>query len=62
MVEGNSTPCCNLITCCIPCCWLNVIFEVPANHFALITNESSDGKKTIIYGPGFHIINYFNSL
>lgn len=62
MIEGNSNPLTNLLTCMVPCCWINLIFEVPSNHFALIVNESSEGKKTLVYGPGFHIINYFNKL
>ena len=28
MIEGNSTPTANLLTCLVPCCWYNLIFEV----------------------------------
>lgn len=62
MKSGNSNPTSNYLTCMMPCCWLNLIFEVPQNHFALVINEFDGGKRTVIYGPGYHIINYFNSL
>jgi hypothetical protein len=35
---------------------------VEQNHFALVINQSESGKKTLIYGPGYHILGYFNRL
>ena len=62
MIRGNSGPCCNGILCCIPCCWPCVRFEVPANHFAMVINQAEHGKKTVLYGPGYHNVGYFNHL
>lgn len=62
MIPGNSSPTRNYMSCCFPCCWCFPIFEVPANHFALVINETSEGKRTVFYGPGYHMLSYFNSL
>ena len=36
-----------------PCYLIKTVFEVPNRHFALVTNEEDDIKKTIIFGPGY---------
>ena len=62
MKEGNSDPCMNLIYSALPCFWLNAVFEVEANNFAIVINSSKEGKQTKIYGPGNHNISCFNKL
>lgn len=61
MIEGTSTATSNYLNCLCPCFCL-VVFDVKANHFALVINESDEGKNTKIYGPGFHKLSYFNSV
>jgi hypothetical protein len=73
MIPGNSTPLSNdcnstLSILCLPCIFPAIyfctrrVFEVEANHFALVINESVLGKRTLIYGPGYHKIGYYNKL
>jgi hypothetical protein len=37
-------------------------FEVEKNHFALVITGEGPVKRTVIYGPGFHRIGFFNKL
>jgi hypothetical protein len=37
-------------------------FNVKANHFAMVINEHKQGKRTLLYGPGYHILGYYNTL
>lgn len=71
MIRGTSTPltiailekmACYCFCLIIPIVYwcTRIIFEVSANHFALVENQSDEGKMTVIYGPGYHIIGYFN--
>jgi len=36
------------------------MFEVEQNHFAIVINDSDEGKKSLLYGPGYHVLSYFN--
>lgn len=38
------------------------IFEVNNNSFAFVTVRDSDGAKTVIYGPGQHVLSNYHSL
>lgn len=62
MIDGNSNPCYNRVACINPLNWCSSFFDVPQNHFALVTEMNSTGKKTLIYGPGYHSIGYFYKL
>ncbi len=38
------------------------VFTVKANHFAMVVHRSGQGEITFLYGPGYHIIGYYNEL
>ncbi len=73
MIPGNSSPlgmlCGNFwsygcICLIVPFVYWKsrCIFEVDENHFALVETETKRGKITRIYGPGYHVLDYFNKL
>lgn len=73
MKEGNSsntkTDCaclCSHVFACFLCpiIWwkTRTVFNVPNNSFAYVIEEADEGRKTQIYGPGYHILGYYNKL
>lgn len=57
------------------CCFLGVplvlptiyymtrtIFEVDKNCFALVIEKTKEGRKTEIYGPGYHVLGFYCDL
>lgn len=38
------------------------VFTVKANHFAMVIEYHKSGKRTRLYGPGYHILGYYNKL
>lgn len=73
MIPGNSTKLkidtwsfCSTYCCClvVPYVYWSVkkSFKVPNNSFAFVLEDADDGRKTVIYGPGFHIIGYYNEV
>jgi hypothetical protein len=73
IIDGNATPyetdfkriqsnlCCCLIYPLIQ--WnIKKVFSVKPNHFAMVIQSHKSGKRTRLYGPGYHILGYYNEL
>jgi hypothetical protein len=62
MINANSDPFSNMISCLLPWSILNTVFEVEANSFAIVSHKNSEGTSTKIYGPGCHSLDCFHKL